>query len=143
MTPVPSPTSLLPRYFHKTLRNLCSLASAAEIVFASTSACSERMIDRQLCDLLVADQVSPAVADAGDVDISPPLPPHGHDDRGAHVLHFLVQGPHRHDFFIRLDDRLADDGLGPLGVQLATVSDLRSSRGMISMARLLAISPAA
>ena len=53
--------------------------------------------------LLVANQVAPAVADAGDEHLAA-LPPDGHHDRGAHVLHVFVEGTHRHDFFVRLHD---------------------------------------
>ena len=38
LTSGPSPTSLLPRYFHRTLRKRCSFASAGLIVLFSTSA---------------------------------------------------------------------------------------------------------
>ncbi len=77
----------------------------------------ERVIDRELLNLLVADQVAPAVADARDEDLAA-LPPDGHHDRRAHVLHVFVEGTHRHDFFVRLDDRPPHDGLHAVAVEV-------------------------
>jgi hypothetical protein len=78
---------------------------------------SDGMIDRQLLDLLAANLIRPAVADTGDVQFAA-LAPQGQHDGGAHVAQVAVERAHRHDFFIGLDNRLADEDFGVVGIDV-------------------------
>ena len=76
------------------------------------------MIDRELRNLVAADQVRPAIADAGQVQFRAP-PPQGEDHGRPHVLEIAVERAHGHDFFVGLDDgslaMIAFDVVGAAG----------------------------
>src|SRR5262249_50981863 len=72
---------------------------------------------RQLLNLLVADHVRATITDTSNVKLVP-LPPEGHHHRRAHVLHVFVEGTHRHDFFVRLDDGPTRDVLHPIIIEV-------------------------
>ena len=69
----------------------------------------ERVIDRQLFDLVIANEVGAAVAQTGDEKLRAAAPQR-HDDRRAHVLEVAVERAHGDDFIVGLNDGLLDDG---------------------------------
>ena len=59
-------------------------------------------------------QITTAVAEVGDEHFRA-VPPEREHDGGAHVAQIAVEGAHRDDFFVGLDDGLANNTLGLVG----------------------------